>query len=151
MTDANNTRRGKTIEFAGGALTLHPLTLLQVQQLSDDIAATRRVTRESSVSSKEANERLGRLLVAGAHKAHPEITAASLLAMIDMEDVANGTVSKAMRKLMGVPDQLPQADGTSAVGPEAPPATRNASPVRPPQGTDGCDGLAGPTATIGWE
>jgi hypothetical protein len=94
-------RPGKTIEFAGGEITLHPLSLTQVQELAADIIALQAISREN-VLSVEANGRLARVLTASASRAHPSLTADEILTMIDMEDVVCGRVSQAVRTVMGM-------------------------------------------------
>lgn len=112
-------RQGKKVQFANGTLTLSPLTLLQLQELEEDLKELRAMNRET-VLSTESNLRLVRVLAAAARRAHPDITPEAVLGMIDMEDVIGGAVNEAIRLLMGSSGLTPRAEEANGAGPPGP-------------------------------
>lgn len=112
-------RQGKKVTFGNGELTLHPLNLAQLQELQDDIAQMRGINKDTALSI-ESNARLARILATAASRAHPDIKPEAVMAMIDLQDVSDGTVGEAMKLLMGASGLAPVPEGANGARPPSP-------------------------------
>jgi hypothetical protein len=122
-------RQGKQFEFAHGVLTLHPLTLGQLQDHEEDLKA---------LGAKDANtnQRLARVLAAAAVKAQPDITDRKILDMIDMQDIRSDKIGAAIKWVMGESGLRETAEGSATADPRSPPGeTATASPSPGGSGT----------------
>lgn len=108
-------RQGKKFEFANGDVTLHPLTLGQLQDHEEDLADLK-----SGSSQMESNARLCRIVAAAAKKSQPDITEQEVLDMIDLQDLHTGVLNQAVQWVMGMSALRPIVAGAEGTRPDPP-------------------------------
>lgn len=105
-------RAGKKFEFAHGDVTLHPLTLGQLQDHEEDLK-----NLGGAATQAQQNGRLAKIIAAAAQKSAPELTDRAVLDMIDMQDLNGGLLSKAVQWVMGASGLRETKEGSVPVDP----------------------------------